>query len=215
MKPARFLIADDHPLFRRGVVAAITEVDGWTVVAEAASGGAAVELAIRHQPDLVILDMVMPQLNGLEATRQILAAAPSIKVLILTGHESEQLVREVLNAGAQGYLLKSDAGRTLVTALEALLAGQPFFTSKVARLVLAGYLRGVAEASAGQEPLSPREREIVQLLAEGSSNKDVARVLRISIKTVETHRSNIMRKMQFDSLADLVRYAVRNKLIEA
>ena len=184
------------------------------VVAQAEDGREAVELAARHKPDLAILDLTMPELNGLDATRQMLAAQRSIKVLILTGHESEQLVREVLCAGAQGYLLKSDASRTLLAAVEALLDGQPYFTSKVSRLVLEGYLRGLPESAPGQEPLSPREREIVQLLAEGNSNKEVARALEISVKTAETHRSNTMRKMGFDSVSDLVRYAVRNKIID-
>jgi len=134
-------------------------------------------------------------------------------VLILTAHESEQLIREVLGAGAQGYVLKSDAGRTLVNAVEALLDGGTFFTSKVARVVLEGFLSN--PNSTGSIPtLSVREREIVQLLAEGRSNKEIARKLEISVKTAETHRSNIMRKMQFDSLSDLVRYAVRNKIID-
>jgi DNA-binding NarL/FixJ family response regulator len=135
-------------------------------------------------------------------------------VLILTAHESEQRVREVLSAGAQGYVLKSDAGRTLVTALQALLEGATFFTSNVARLVLDGYLRSESLDSGAGQTLSAREREIVQLLAEGNSNKGIARALRISVKTAETHRSNIMRKMGFGSLPELVRYAIRNKIIE-
>jgi DNA-binding NarL/FixJ family response regulator len=213
MRPARILIADDHELVRRGLVALLADVPGWTIVAEAVNGRQAVELAERHRPDIVILDLTMPELNGLDATRQILAALPAARVLILTAHESEQLVREVLGAAAQGYVLKSDAARTLVTAVEALLEGSTFFTSKVAQRVLEGYLRSREEAGATPE-LSTREREILQLLAEGGSNKDVARALGISLKTAETHRGNIMRKMGFDSFSDLVRYAVRNKMIE-
>jgi DNA-binding NarL/FixJ family response regulator len=214
MKSARIILADDHAMVRRGVAESIAEVSGWVVVAQAEDGREAVELVAKHKPDLAILDLTMPELNGLDATRQILAIQPDIKILILTGHESEQLVREVLGAGAQGYVLKSDASRTLLAAVEALLDGQPYFTSKVARLVLEGFLRALPQAAAGQEPLSPREREIVQLLAEGHSNKEVARTLDISVKTAETHRSNIMRKMEFDSISDLVRYAVRNKIID-
>jgi DNA-binding NarL/FixJ family response regulator len=213
MRPARILIADDHELVRRGLVALLADVPGWTIVAEAVNGRQAVELAERHRPDIVILDLTMPELNGLDATRQVLAALPAARVLILTAHESEQLVREVLGAAAQGYVLKSDAARTLVTAVEALLEGSTFFTSKVAQRVLEGYLRSREEAGATPE-LSTREREILQLLAEGGSNKDVARALGISLKTAETHRGNIMRKMGFDSFSDLVRYAVRNKMIE-
>ncbi len=214
MKPAaRIVIADDHELVRKGLAAVIAEAGAGTVVAEVGNGRQAVEQVCTHKPDIAILDLTMPELNGLEATRQILAAEPQTRVLILTAHESEQLIREVLGAGAQGYVLKSDAGRTLVGAIEALLEGRTYFTSKVARMVLEGYLRSPTGAET-LPTLSAREREIVQLLAEGRSNKEVARHLDISVKTAETHRSNIMRKMQFDSLSELVRYAVRNKIIE-
>lgn len=214
-KTARIIIADDHEMVRRGLVATLADDDRWTVVAQAANGRAATELVAQHEPDIAILDISMPELNGLDATRRILAVRPETCVLILTAHESEQLVREVLSAGARGYVLKSDAGRVLVRAVEAVLEGQTFFTSKVARLVLEGYLRGGGAATQeATQTLSAREREIVQLLAEGASNKDVARALGISVKTAETHRSNIMRKMQFASLSDLVKYAVRNKIIE-
>jgi DNA-binding NarL/FixJ family response regulator len=214
-RTARIVIADDHEMVRRGLVATLADVERWTVVAQADNGREAAELVATHKPDIAILDLSMPELNGLDATRRILAARPETCVLILTAHESEQLVREVLAAGARGYVLKSDAGRILVRAVEALLEGQTFFTSKVARLVLEGYLRGGSVEAHDTGPiLSAREREIVQLLAEGASNKDVARALGISVKTAETHRSNIMRKMQFASLSDLVKYAVRNKIIE-
>jgi DNA-binding NarL/FixJ family response regulator len=214
MKPTRILIADDHELFRRGVAAELTQVPGWVVAAEATNGRDAVALAASLKPDIVVLDLTMPELNGLEAARQIVSADPAARILILTAHESEQLVREVLSAGAQGYVLKSDAGRTLISALQALLAGGSFFTSNVARMVLDGYLRSESREAIPAQPLSAREREIVQLLAEGNSNKDIARALNISVKTAETHRSNIMRKMGFDSLADLVRYAIRNNIID-
>ena len=211
----RIVIADDHEMVRRGLVATLAGVEGWTVVAQAGNGRDAAELIATHRPDIAILDLSMPELNGLDATRRILAARPETRILILTAHESEQLVREVLAAGARGYVLKSDAGRILVRAVEALLEGQTFFTSGVARLVLEGYLRATGAAGTDTvQSLSAREREIVQLLAEGASNKDVARALGISVKTAETHRANIMRKMQFASLSDLVKYAVRNKIIE-
>ena len=214
-RSARIVIADDHEMVRRGLVATLADVERWTVVAQADNGREAAELVVTHEPDIAILDLSMPELNGLDATRRILAARPETCVLILTAHESEQLVREVLAAGARGYVLKSDAGRILVRAVEALLEGRTFFTSKVARLVLEGYLRGGgAETQEAAQTLSAREREIVQLLAEGASNKEVARALGISVKTAETHRSKIMRKMQFASLSDLVKYAVRNKIIE-
>jgi DNA-binding NarL/FixJ family response regulator len=214
MTLARILIADDHELLRRGLVAELSQVPGWVVVAEVENGRAAVASAAELKPDLVVLDLTMPELNGLEAARRILAADPSTRILILTAHESEQLVREVLSTGARGYVLKSDAGRILVVALQALLEGGSFFTSSVARMVMDGYLRNEASDASVASTLSGREREIVQLLAEGNSNKDVARALKISVKTAETHRSNIMRKLGLSSLPELVRYAIRNNIIE-
>ena len=216
MSNVRILIADDHELIRRGLVSALSDRPEWTIVAEAADGRQACELAARLTPDIAVLDLTMPELNGLDVTRQIRASTPKTRILIVTAHESEQLIRDVLDAGAMGYVLKSDAGRVLVQAIEALLDERPFFTSKVARFVLEGYLRsGENSVTQAAVALSPRERHIVQLLAEGNNNKEVARALELSVKTVETHRSNIMRKMEFDSLADLVRYAIRNKIVDA
>ncbi len=208
------LIADDHELVRRGLVAQIECEPDWRVVGEAVNGRQAVELALKLAPDLIVLDMSMPELNGLAAARQISAGLTHARMLMLTVHESEQLVREALTAGVRGFILKSDAGRTLIAALKALLANRPFFNSKIATMVLEGYLRAGADADAHSALLSAREREIVHLLAEGKSNKEVAKVLGISVKTAETHRSNIMRKSGFESLADLVRYAIRNGMIE-
>jgi DNA-binding NarL/FixJ family response regulator len=216
MSNVRILIADDHELIRRGLVSALSDRPEWTIVAEAADGRQACELAARLTPDIAVLDLTMPELNGLDVTRQIRASTPKTRILIVTAHESEQLIRDVLDAGAMGYVLKSDAGRVLVQAIEALLDERPFFTSKVARFVLEGYLRsGEDSVTQSAVALSPRERHIVQLLAEGNNNKEVARALQLSVKTVETHRSNIMRKMEFGSLADLVRYAIRNKIVDA
>jgi len=216
MSNVRILIADDHELIRRGLVSALSDRPEWIIVAEAADGRQACELAARLTPDIAVLDLTMPELNGLDVTRQIRASTPKTRILIVTAHESEQLIRDVLDAGAMGYVLKSDAGRVLVQAIEALLDERPFFTSKVARFVLEGYLRSGANAvTQASVTLSPRERHIVQLLAEGNNNKEVARALELSVKTVETHRSNIMRKMEFGSLADLVRYAIRNKIVDA
>jgi DNA-binding NarL/FixJ family response regulator len=216
MSNVRILIADDHELIRRGLVSALSDRPEWTIVAEAADGRQACELAARLTPDIAVLDLTMPELNGLDVTRQIRASTPKTRILIVTAHESEQLIRDVLDAGAMGYVLKSDAGRVLVQAIEALLDERPFFTSKVARFVLEGYLRsGENSVTQAAVALSPRERHIVQLLAEGNNNKEVARALELSVKTVETHRSNIMRKMEFGSLAGLVRYAIRNKIVDA
>ncbi len=214
----RILIADDHEVVRQGLRALMQNHKGWEVCGEAATGREAVEKAKETQPDVVVLDIAMPQLNGLEAARQILKAHPETQVLILTMHESEELVREVLDAGARGYVLKSDAGRSLVAAIEALGQHTPFFTSKVAQIVLQGFLDGkpasaeVTRSTRGR--LSAREREIIQLLAEGKGNKEIAASLNISVKTVETHRSNIMRKLNLHSIGDLTRYAIRNRIIE-
>jgi DNA-binding NarL/FixJ family response regulator len=217
MTLVRILIADDHEVVRRGVRALLEARAAWEVVGEAATGREAVEMATRLKPDVAIVDITMPDLNGLEATRRIRKVAPRTEVLILTMHDSEQVVREVLDAGARGYLLKSDAGRDLIAAVEALRQHKPFFTSTVSKMLLRAYVKSTRPADEGAvawTQLSAREREITQLLAEGKSNKEVATALNISVKTVETHRSNIMRKLDLHSLSDLVRYAVRNRIIE-
>ncbi len=213
----RILIADDHEVVRQGVRTILESQPGWSVVAESENGADAVEQAQQSNPDIALLDISMPLLNGLEATRQILKVNPEIQVLILTMHESHELVQDVLAAGARGYVLKTDAKRDLVNAVRSLSEGRPFFTSKVAEMVLEGYRHRGAPASADVaigERLTARERQILQLLAEGKSSKEVAATLDISIKTAETHRANIMRKLDLHSLADLVRYAIRNRIIE-
>jgi DNA-binding NarL/FixJ family response regulator len=212
----RIFIADDHEVVRKGLTALLQAQADWEVCGEAADGREAVEKAQQLKPDVVILDIGMPSLNGLEATRQILKTNPQARILILTLHDSDQVVREVLNAGARGFLLKSDAARDLVAAVEALRRDKTYFTSKVASMVLEGYLKGgtgPAPATVGRNRLTPREREIVQLLAEGKSTKEVAVALGLSVKTAETHRSNIMRKLQLHSVSDLVLYAVRNNIV--
>jgi DNA-binding NarL/FixJ family response regulator len=213
----RILIVDDHEVIRRGLRALIESHPGWEVCGEAATGREAVEKAKKLMPDVVVMDIAMPELNGLEATRQILKAAPRTGVLILTVHESEQLVREVLEAGAQGYVLKSAAGRDLVAALEALSKQEAFFNHSVAKTLLEVYRKkGSHDEPSENSPalLSPREREITQLLAEGKSNNEVAEALYISAKTVETHRAHIMEKLGLHSIAELVHYAIRNKIVE-
>lgn len=212
----RIFIADDHEVVRKGLMSLLQVQPDWQVCGEAADGREAVEKASQLNPDVVILDIGMPSLNGLEATRQILKTNPTAKILILTLHDSDSVVREVLNAGARGFLLKSDAARDLVAAVEALRRDKTYFTSKVAAMVLEGYLKGGAAPSSAQinrNRLTPREREIVQLLAEGKSTKEVAVALGLSVKTAETHRSNIMRKLQIHSVSDLVLYAVRNNIV--
>jgi DNA-binding NarL/FixJ family response regulator len=210
------LVADDHEVVRKGVVHLLTSQPGYEVVGEVANGRMAVAEATRLKPDVLVMDVMMPDLNGLEATRQVLKSAPDTRVLILSMHESEELVREVLASGARGYLLKSDAGRDLLTAVSALAQKRPYFTSSVSEIVLDGFLRtGSSNVPVMDESsrLSSREREIVQLLAEGKTNKEVATHLNISVKTVETHRSHIMQKLNLGSVSDLVRYAIRNKIV--
>ena len=210
----RILLADDHDIIRRGLKELLETHAGWQVVGEASSGRQAVELAGKLHPDLAILDLTMPELNGLEATRQIKKILPKTAVLIFTMHENENLIRDVLTAGALGYVLKSDAARHLTNAVEALVQGKPFFSAKVSEAVLDGYLKAGREVTETTEPLTPREREIVQLLAEGKSNKEVADTLGISTKTIETHRATIMRKLELKSFAEMVRYAIRNNIIQ-
>jgi DNA-binding NarL/FixJ family response regulator len=211
----RILIADDHDLMRRGIRELLETQPGWQVCGEASNGREAVELATKLKPQIAIVDIGMPELNGLEATRAIKKACPHTEVLIFTMHETEQLVRDLLAAGALGYVLKSDASRHLISAVEALTQHKPFFSAKVSEQVLDGYLKAQpAETIGPVSRLTPREREIVQLLAEGKSNKEVADRLGISVKTAETHRAAIMRKLELPSLPDLVRYAIRNKIIE-
>jgi DNA-binding NarL/FixJ family response regulator len=217
MSRLHILIVDDHEVVRRGLRALIESHPGWEVCGEAANGREAVEKARKLKPNVVVMDIAMPELNGLEATRQILKDIPRTIVLILTVHESEQLVREVLKAGAQGYVLKSDAGRDLVSAIEALSQQKVFFTSSVAKIVLEGYRKtGSIDEPSEDSPsvLSIREREIIQLLAEGKSNNEVADKLYISAKTVETHRAHIMEKLDLHSIAELVHYAIRNRIVE-
>jgi len=217
MAAFRIFIADDHEVVRKGLCALLQADPNYQICGEAADGREAVDKVRELKPDAIILDIGMPGLNGLEATRQIMKEDRRAKVLILTFHDSDQVVRDVLNAGARGFLLKSDAARDLVVAVEALRRDKTYFTSKVAAMVLDGYLKGGPQAAAatlGRDRLTPREREVVQLLAEGKSTKEVAVALGLSVKTAETHRSNIMRKLQLHSVSDLVLYAVRNNIVQ-
>ncbi|ANY77394.1 DNA-binding response regulator [Microvirga ossetica] len=207
----RILIADDHDVVRSGLQAILGDQPGWEVVAEAEDGRQAVELAAATQPDVAILDYQLPIMNGVEVTRQIRAFQPRTEVLIFTMHGSEPLIRELLEAGARGYLLKSDARRFLLPAVETLARHQPFFTGRVSEALLAAYL---AKAAPPGDALSPRERSVLQLIAEGRTNKEVAQLLAINLKTAESHRAAAMRKVNAHCTADVVRYAIRNKLVE-
>jgi DNA-binding NarL/FixJ family response regulator len=220
MANLRLLVADDHDVVRKGVRTLLEEQPGWEVAAEAADGREAVEKAKLVQPDVTILDLSMPELNGLEAAKEILKSVPT-KVLILTMYDSDPLIRQTLEAGARGYLLKSDAGRDLVSAVDALRRNKTFFTPKVAQMVLEGYLGRPTKEGDDENPrknglrLTARQKQILQLLAEGKSSKEVAVALNISVKTAETHRANIMRRLDCHSVTELVRYAIRNHIIEA
>jgi DNA-binding NarL/FixJ family response regulator len=213
----RILLADDHEIVRRGLIALLQKHEGWEICGEASDGREALEKAKQLKPDVVILDIGMPFLNGLETTRQLLQHDPNFKVIVLTITDSDQVIREALDAGARGFVLKSDAARDLVSAVEALQSRRMFFTPRVNDLVLAGFLDKGHSMSRNEPPLlptlTPREREITQLLAEGKSSKEVASLLNLSTKTVETHRSNIMRKLSLHSIRDLVVYAIKNNII--
>lgn len=212
MSPLRMLIADDHAVVRAGLRALLEARSGWEVCGEAADGREAVDRARELKPEIAILDIGMPLLNGVEATRQIRKVSPHTQVLILTMHESEDLVQQVVDAGARGYILKDDADRTLTAAVDSLRRGQPYFSTRVS--AIAPENARAYSGKATRSRLTPREREILQLLAEGKSNKEAATLLGISVNTAEAHRSNIMNKLDLHSISELVLYAVRNKIVQ-
>jgi DNA-binding NarL/FixJ family response regulator len=217
MRTLRILIADDHDLMRRGLKALLESHAGWAICAEAHTGREAVTKAEELKPDIVILDITMPELNGVEAARRILKCSPNTEILVLSVHYSDQLIRDILDAGVRGYIVKSDSDRDLIVAVEALANHKPFFTPRATELILSNFNKGGTSSEMPEvlgDRLTSREREIVQLLSEGKSSKEVASVLSISVKTAETHRANIMRKLEIHSVSELVRYAVRNQIIE-
>ena len=209
----RILVVDDHAVVRRGVRSLLESQEGWEVCGEATTGRDAVEQSRRLRPDVVVMDLSLPELNGLDATRQILKFAPDTEVLVLTMHHSEELARDALQAGARGYVLKSDADENLIAAVDNLRRHKPFLTSTVTEFVLDDYLRPGADAQ-DDFVVTAREREIIQLVAEGRSSKEAAATLGISVKTIEAHRANIMRKLRLRSVSDLVRYAIRNQIVQ-
>jgi len=206
------LIADDHDVVRSGLRAILEAREGWQVIAEARDGKEAITKAVETKPDVAIIDYSLPVLNGIEATRQIKSRVPTAEVLIFTMHDSEVLVGELLEAGARAYLLKSDAGQYLVAAVESLSKHTPFFTGRLSEALLESYLANHRRRAG--TALSPREGAIVKLIAEGNSNKEISEILGLSVKTIETHRASAMRKLNLNSTAALVRYAVRNRLVE-
>ena len=208
----RILIADDHEVVRSGLRSILEAHNGWDVVAEACDGKDAIVKAAETRPDVAIVDYSLPIMNGVEVTRQIRARVPSAEVLIFTMHDSDVLLSELLEAGARAYLLKSDAKQYLIAAVESLADHKPYFTGRISERLLDAFLsvhQDKADAS-----LSPRERVIVQLIAEGHSNKQMSELLNVSVKTIETHRAAAMRKLNVTSTAAIVRYAIRNKLVE-
>jgi len=208
----RILIADDHAVVRSGLKSILETRDGWSVVAEASDGKEAVSKAVETAPDVAIIDYSLPLMNGVEATRQIRVRRPEVEVLIFTMHDSDALIGEVLQAGARAFLLKTDAQHYLISAVESLSVHKPFFTGNLSEKLLDNFL--AAHGHATTTALSPRERIVVQLIAEGHSNKEMSGILNLSVKTVETHRAAAMRKLNVTSVAALVRYAIRNRLVE-
>ncbi|PYK43666.1 MAG: DNA-binding response regulator [Verrucomicrobia bacterium] len=217
MKTVRILLADDHKVVRHGTRALLSTIPEWKIVGEADNGRDAVSLTAELKPDIVILDIAMPELNGLDAARQIKKISPETEVLIFTAQEAEELVHDVFDSGARSYIMKTDAADHLIDAIKALSEHKHFFTSRISEIVFARYIQGKKplEGTPEKSRITDREREVVQLLAEGKSSKEVAAVLGISVRTVETHRAAIMKKLGLKSFSVLIRYAVRNKIAEA
>ena len=209
----RILLADDHDVMRSGLRTILEAHDGWQVCGEANGGHEAVRLALELKPDIAIIDMAMPDLDGLEVTRRIKKELPHTEVLTFTMHETENMIRAVIAAGARGYVLKSDAGSKLIEAIEALSRHEPYFTPKASQTVLDGFIRSYDEADK-ESVLTDRESEIVRLLVAGKGNKEVADLLNISVRTVETHRAAIMKKLGINSVVELVLYAIRNNIVQ-
>ncbi|HLJ80010.1 MAG TPA: response regulator transcription factor [Ktedonobacterales bacterium] len=215
MKNIRILLADDHTVVRKGLRLLLESNEGFTVVADAADGRDAVAMAERHAPDVVVMDVAMPGLNGIEAARQITAKMPQTSVVFLSMHSDEAYVLKALKAGARGYLLKDSAEYDLINAVKAVSDGKAFFSPAISQMLVADYMRQMQERAVedSYELLTTREREVLQLLAEGKNNKEVATILNLSLYTVETHRSNIFQKLNLHSGAELILYAIRKGVI--
>jgi two-component system response regulator NreC len=215
MQTLRIVLADDHTLFRQGLRRVLEEQAGWQVIAEASDGADAVRVTVEHEPHLVILDIAMPRLNGVDATRQIVRRLPDVRVLIVSMYSDDLYITQALQAGAHGFVLKDSADADLVRAVRDLASGKSYFSPAVSKVVLNDYVRHLAERGVTDrfDALSEREREVFQLIAEGHSNKEIAHLLNISPGTVETHRARIMEKLDVHSAADIVLYAVRKGII--
>jgi len=213
----RIFVAADHEIVRRGICALLTSHSGWEICGEAGDGRQAVEKVVHLKPDIVVLDIGMPSLNGLDAARQIMHNDPHQKIAILSVMESEQVIHEALKAGARAYISKSDGARDLIVAIEALQQNETYFNSRVGEIVLNGFRntgKKRAQRASPLRDLTAREREIAQLVAEGKSTKEVAATLGVSVKTAETHRSNLMRKLGLHCVSELVLYAVRHNIVQ-
>ena len=215
MKDIRILLADDHTVVRKGLRLLLESAEGFTVVADAADGRDAVALAEKHAPDVVVMDVAMPGLNGIEAARQITAKLPQTSVVFLSMHSDEAYVLKALKAGARAYLLKDSAEYDLINAVKAVSEGKAFFSPAISKMLVADYMRQMQERAVEDsfDLLTTREREVLQLLAEGKNNKEVASILNLSLYTVETHRSNIFQKLNLHSGAELILYAIRKGVI--
>jgi DNA-binding NarL/FixJ family response regulator len=212
VRTTRILIADDHEVVRSGLKAILEARPGWQVVAEVGDGKEAIAKAIEAMPDVAIIDYSLPIMNGIEATRQIRSRVPATEVLIFTMHDSDALLDEALQAGARAFLLKSETQHYLVAAVEALSGHKPFLTGRLSEKLLDAFLASQGHRST--PILSARERVVIQLIAEGNSNREMSSILNLSVKTIETHRASAMRKLNITSTAALVRYAIRNRLVE-
>jgi two-component system response regulator NreC len=215
MSPVRILVADDHTIIRSGLRMLLERQAGFEVVGEAADGRQAVEMARGLRPDVAMLDIAMPNLNGIEAARQICAELPKTRIVILSVHSDEAYVLKALKAGARGYLLKDSAESDIINAVRVVSAGKAFFSPEISRMLVEDYVRQLQHRGMDDsyELLTTREREILQLLAEGKSNKDIAAMLNVSVYTVETHRGHILQKLNLHSLPELILYAIRKGVI--
>ena len=215
MSPVRVLLADDHKLVRAGIRALLESLQGVSVVAEAGNGGEVLSLAREHRPDVVLLDISMPGLNGLDASMQLKHDLPEVRVIMLSMHANEEYVLQALRSGAAGYMLKDSATAELELALKAVTQGETYLSPPISRQVVEGYVQRVGSEQAGTENLTPRQRQVLQLIAEGHSTKEIAFRLELSVKTVETHRAQLMERLQIRDIAGLVKYAIRSGLASA
>jgi DNA-binding NarL/FixJ family response regulator len=214
MKIIRIVLAEDHTIVRKGLRSLLEQQPGIEVIAEAADGREAVHAAETLKPDVLLMDFSMPGLNGLEATRQVKQRVPGTRVLILTRHANKEYVEAILKAGASGYLLKKSAASELIFAIQSVYRGDSFLDPSISRMVIDGFLhQSVGEGQALDEITTPREREVLQLIAEGYPNREIASTLHISVKTVDNHRANLMKKLDLTSSADLIQFAIRNGII--